>query len=117
MTMRRSAVRAISAIRWLETKTVLPSAASDFIRFLIQRIPSGSRPLTGSSKMSTRGAPRRAGAAPRRRVPPRAPPPRARAVAGLEGEAPGRAAGRRGGGGEPLGHAQGELARLAVGRP
>src|ERR1700761_283758 len=93
MTMRRSAVRAISAIRWLETKTVLPSAASDFIRFLIQRIPSGSRPLTGSSRRGTGGG------------------------AGGAGRGAGGGGGGRGRGGEPLGRAQGELARLAVGRP
>ncbi len=51
MTSRWSAVFSISDIRWLDTKTVRPSAASAFIRFLIHRMPSGSSPLTGSSNM------------------------------------------------------------------
>ena len=53
MTTRRSAVSAISLMRWLETKTERPSAARPRNRFLTQRIPSGSRPFTGSSKSST----------------------------------------------------------------
>ena len=64
--MRWSAVTAISLMRWEETKTVRPSAASDFIRFRTQRMPSGSRPLTGSSKSSTWGSPRSAAAMPSR---------------------------------------------------
>ncbi len=66
MTIRWSAVSAISLIRWLETKTVRPSAASDFIRFRTQRMPSGSRPLTGSSNIRMRGSPSSAPAMPSR---------------------------------------------------
>ena len=61
-----SAVRAISPIRWLETSTVRPSAASDRSRSRTQRIPSGSRPLTGSSSSSTSGSPSSAAAMPSR---------------------------------------------------
>jgi len=53
ITSRWSAVRAISLIRWLETSTVRPSAASARMRVLTQWMPSGSRPFAGSSKMST----------------------------------------------------------------
>src|SRR2546423_3033951 len=80
MTIRRSAVTAISLIRWLETNTIRPSAASDFIRSRIQRMPSGSRPLTGSSNSNTPRAPRSAPALPnprampRENLPPRPPP-------------------------------------------
>ena len=54
MTMRWSAVSAISLIRWLETNTVRPSAARERSRLRIQPMPSGSSPLTGSSSSSTR---------------------------------------------------------------
>ena len=47
----------ISDIRWLDTNTVRPSAASDFIRLRIHRIPSGSSPLTGSSNIRIFGSP------------------------------------------------------------
>ncbi len=57
MTISRSAVRAISVIRWLDTRTVRPSAASPRSRWRTQRMPSGSRPLTGSSKSRTPGSP------------------------------------------------------------
>jgi hypothetical protein len=59
-------VSAISLIGWLETNTVRPCAASDFVRLRIHRIPSGSRPLTGSSSSSTAGSPSIAAATPRR---------------------------------------------------
>ena len=55
-----STVWATSVSRWLETSTVLPSAASDRSRPRIQRIPSGSSPFSGSSRMSTPGSPSRA---------------------------------------------------------
>jgi len=45
MTMRWSAVRAISDIRWLETRTVRPSAARDCRRRRTQRIPFGVEPV------------------------------------------------------------------------
>src|SRR5664280_281077 len=57
MTTRSVAVSDISLIRWLETKIVLPSPARDLSRVRTHRIPSGSRPLTGSSKSSTPGSP------------------------------------------------------------
>ena len=66
ITIRWSAVDSISDIRWLETKTVRPSAARVFIRFLIHKMPSGSSPLTGSSNMSTLGSPSKVAAIPRR---------------------------------------------------
>src|SRR5580704_12254965 len=66
ITSRWSAVRAISLIRWLETRTVRPWAAIVRMRVRIQWMPSGSRPLTGSSKMSTAGSPRSAEAMPSR---------------------------------------------------
>ena len=66
ITIRWSAVDSISDIRWLETKTVRPSAARAFIRFLIHKMPSGSSPLTGSSNMSTLGSPSKVAAMPRR---------------------------------------------------
>src|SRR5262245_5861168 len=66
MTMRCSAVTAISFMRWLETKTVRPCEARNFIRFRIQMMPSGSRPFTGSSRTSTCGSPSNAAAMPSR---------------------------------------------------
>ena len=66
ITSRWSVVRAISLIRWLETSTVRPSAASARIRVRTQWMPSGSRPFTGSSKMSTAGSPSSAEAMPSR---------------------------------------------------
>ncbi|KRC95336.1 hypothetical protein ASE41_05980 [Streptomyces sp. Root264] len=74
MTIRWSAVSAISLIRWDETNTVRPSAARAFIRLRTQRMPSGSRPLTGSSKSSTWGSPSRAAAMPSRWPMPREKP-------------------------------------------
>ena len=61
-TMRWSAVSAISLIRCDETNTVRPSAASPRRSVRTQWMPSGSRPLTGSSSMTVSGrraAPRR----------------------------------------------------------
>ena len=66
MTTRRSAVCATSLIRWLEMSTVRPCAARFFSRLRIHRIPSGSRPLTGSSSSSTAGSPSSAAAMPSR---------------------------------------------------
>src|SRR3954453_19424328 len=53
-------------MRWEETKTVRPSAASPMRRLRTQWIPSGSRPLTGSSSITVFGSPRSAWAMPRR---------------------------------------------------
>ena len=61
----------ISDIRWLETNTVRPSAASDFIRVRIHRMPSGSSPLTGSSNIRISGSPSSAAAMPSRWLMPR----------------------------------------------
>ena len=66
ITMRWSAVRAISLMRWLETNTVRPSAARRRSRVRIHRMPSGSRPFTGSSHSRTGGSPSSAAASPRR---------------------------------------------------
>ncbi len=74
MTIRWSAVRAISLIRWEETRTVRPSAARDLRRVRIQRTPSGSRPLTGSSRTRVAGSPSNAAAMPRRWPMPREKP-------------------------------------------
>src|SRR5215472_9202719 len=59
ITTTSSTVWAASASRWLETSTVRPWPASWRSRSRIQRIPSGSRPLSGSSRMSTPGSPSR----------------------------------------------------------
>ena len=81
ITIRWSAVTAISFIRWLDTKTVRPSLASCFIRFLIHRMPSGSSPLTGSSRIRISGSPSRATAMPTRwPMPSEKPPVRLRAT-------------------------------------
>src|SRR5271157_734916 len=71
MTMSWSAVCATSLIRWLETSTVRPCAAGFFSRLRIHRMPSGSRPLTGSSSSSTAGSPSSAAATPSRCAMPR----------------------------------------------
>ena len=65
-TISQSAIMLISLIRWDETKTVRPSAASERSRLRIQRMPSGSSPLDGSSRISVFGSPSRAAAIPRR---------------------------------------------------
>ena len=56
-TMSSVAVTAISLIRCEETNTVRPSAASALSRLRIQRMPSGSRPFTGSSSSNIPGSP------------------------------------------------------------
>ena len=66
MMIRWSAVSAISLIRWLETNTVRPSAARVLNIWRIQWMPSGSRPLTGSSKIRIGGSPSMAAAMPTR---------------------------------------------------
>ena len=58
-----------------------PSSASDRRKARIQRIPSGSSPLTGSSNTSTGGSPSIAAAIPRRcAIPSEKPPVRLRAA-------------------------------------
>ena len=57
ITIRWSAVTAISLIRWLDRKTVRPSEARYLTRLRTQTTPSGSRPLTGSSRMTVCGSP------------------------------------------------------------
>ena len=54
MTIRCWAVSAISLIRCEETNTVRPSAASPWSSDRIHRMPSGSRPFTGSSRITVR---------------------------------------------------------------
>ena len=56
-TTTSSTVWATSLSRWLETNTVRPCAASSRSRPRSQRMPSGSSPLSGSSKISTPGSP------------------------------------------------------------
>src|SRR5580658_4657031 len=68
ITTSRSAVSDISLIRWLDTSTVRPSAARPRRKWRTHRMPSGSRPLTGSSNSKTRGSPSRAPAIPSRWV-------------------------------------------------
>ncbi len=75
MTIRWSAVWAISLIRWLDTMTVRPSAARALNNCRIQAMPSVSRPLTGSSNISTGGSPSSATARPRRCFMPSEKPP------------------------------------------
>ena len=55
-----------SLIRWLDTNTVRPSAASARSSSRIHWIPSGSRPIVGSSRSRIGGSPRSAAATPRR---------------------------------------------------
>lgn len=66
ITTRSLAVKAISASKWLETRTDLPSAANCFMNCRIQTMPSGSRPFTGSSNIRISGSPNNAPAIPRR---------------------------------------------------
>ena len=75
ITMIWSALTAISLIRCELTKTVRPSLARDRKNSRIHLIPSGSSPLTGSSKSRTPGSPSRAPAMPRRWLIPRENPP------------------------------------------
>src|SRR6266508_1131611 len=71
MMIRWSAVSAISLIRWLDTKTVRPSPASDLNSWRIQWMPSVSRPPAGSSNIRTGGSPSSAVAMPSRCFMPR----------------------------------------------
>ena len=64
MTTRWSATSCISLIRCEDSSTVRPSAASSTSSPRIHWIPSRSRPLTGSSSMSTCGSASRAPAMP-----------------------------------------------------
>ncbi len=57
MTISSSAVCSISDMRWLETKTVRPSAASLRKSSRTHNTPSQISPLRGSSKSSTGGSP------------------------------------------------------------
>src|SRR4029450_12502617 len=78
-----STVWATSARTWLETSTVRPWSASWRSKPRSQWTPSGSRPLAGSSRISTWGSPSRAVASPRRwRMPSEKPPTRRRAAPG-----------------------------------
>ena len=81
ITTSRVAVSAISLIRCEDTNTVRPSAARPLSRFLIHSTPSGSSPLTGSSRTTTRGSPSSADAMPSRwPIPSENPPARLRAT-------------------------------------
>ena len=64
MISRRSATASTSRSRWLESRTVPPRSAKSRSTPRIQRMPSGSRPLAGSSRISTSGSPSRACAEP-----------------------------------------------------
>jgi len=56
--------------QWLERKTVLPLAPNVRTSSLISRMPAGSRPLLGSSRMRSLGSLSSAAAMPRRcRIP------------------------------------------------
>ena len=66
MTIRWSAVCAISLSRCELISTVRPSRARARTKSRTQRMPSGSRPFTGSSRISTSGSPSSAQARPRR---------------------------------------------------
>ena len=65
-TTRWSAESCSSLIRWLDTSTARPSAASDFRNPRIQTMPSGSMPLNGSSIITTGGSQSSAAAIPSR---------------------------------------------------
>ena len=68
---------ASSARTWLEIRTVRPSPARRLRKPRSQRMPSGSRPLDGSSRTSVSGSPSRAAASARRcRIPIEKPPTR-----------------------------------------
>jgi hypothetical protein len=56
----RSAITSTSRSRWEESSTVPPRSATSRSRARIQRMPSGSSPLAGSSRISTCGSPSRA---------------------------------------------------------
>ena len=74
ITISSSAVWLISLIRCEEMNTVRPSLASWRQVSRTQITPSGSRPLTGSSKIKTSGSPSSAAAIPRRWPMPREKP-------------------------------------------
>src|SRR5215208_7010321 len=71
MIIIRSATASTSASRCEESSTVPPRSAKLRSRPRIQRMPSGSRPLAGSSRIRTSGSPSSAWAKPRRWRPPR----------------------------------------------
>ena len=102
-----SALCATSASWWLETSTVRPCVGvASRRKSRSQAMPSGSRPLAGSSSSSTCGSPRSAVARPSRWRMPREKPPTRRSAASARptcarrcvdpfGRATGRPAGRR----------------------
>jgi len=79
-TIRWSAEPSSSLIRWLETSTARPWAASDRRNPRIHTMPSGSMPLNGSSIISTGGSPSSAAAIPSRCRMPREYPPAFRRI-------------------------------------
>ena len=81
MMIIRSATASTSASRCEESSTVPPRSAKPRSSPRIQRMPSGSRPLAGSSRISTSGSPSSAWARPRRwRMPSEYLPTRRRAA-------------------------------------
>ncbi len=66
ITIRCEAVSAISLMRCDDTKIVRPSAASALSRLRIHKMPSGSSPFTGSSRINVPGSPSNADAMPSR---------------------------------------------------
>ena len=75
ITTRSSAISAISASRWLDTNTVRPWRASAWRNSRTHWMPSGSRPLPGSSRRTVPGSPSSARARPTRwRMPSEKPP-------------------------------------------
>ena len=62
----RSAICCTSERMWLETRTVMPSAANARIRSRSSSMPMGSSPLVGSSSTSRRGYASNASAIPSR---------------------------------------------------
>ncbi len=66
ITTRSSAMTSISCSRCDDSSTVPPRSAYSRSRSRIQRMPAGSRPLAGSSRISTWGSPIRAVAIPSR---------------------------------------------------
>ena len=66
ITTTSSTLWATSDSRWLDTSTARPRAACSRSSPRIQRMPGGSRPLVGSSRISTSGSPSSAAAIARR---------------------------------------------------
>ena len=88
ITITSSAISAISDRRWLDTSTALPRPANHCRNSRSHRMPCGSRPFAGSSRISTCGSPSSAPANPRRCRMPSEYPPALRSAASVRSTAP-----------------------------